>query len=97
MLVLVVPQTYTSDLFVFNLRFLIIPAVIRIIFYLNWVFESLKKSNTFWLPNALVEIEAGHGTGCCMPCHLKKCLTIIHKCHYSDMSGRFTVHFKSFT
>ena len=30
MLVLVIPQTYTSVLFVFNLRLNIIPAVIRI-------------------------------------------------------------------
>ena len=27
------------------------------------------KSNTFWLPSALVEAEAGQGTSSCMPCH----------------------------
>ena len=62
MLVLVIPVTYTSVLFASNLRLHIIPAVIRI--------EGVNKSNTFWLASGLVETEAGHGKGCCMPCHL---------------------------
>ena len=69
MLVLVIPQSCTSVLFVFNLRLHIIPAVIKIIL-INWVFEGLKKCNSFRLASALVETEAGHGTGSCMLCHL---------------------------
>ena len=66
MLVLLIPQTYTSVRFVFNLRIHIIPAVI-FFFLINWVFESLNKSNTFWLASALLETEAVHAKGCCMP------------------------------
>ena len=37
---------------------------------MNWVFEGLKKSNTFQLNIAVVEVEAGQGTVSCMPCQL---------------------------
>ena len=59
MLVLVIPQTYTSVLFVFNLKFFILFLDYLLI---NWVFESLKKSNTFWLIITLIEAETGQGT-----------------------------------
>ena len=51
MLVFVISQTYTSVLFVFNLKLHIIPAVIRI-FSNKLVFEDLKKSNIFCLASA---------------------------------------------
>ena len=59
MLVLVIPQTCTSVLFVFNLRLHVIPAFIKF-FIINWVSEGRKKSNTFWLASTLVETETGH-------------------------------------
>ena len=37
---------------------------------MNWVLEGFKKFSTFRLVSALVEAEAGQGTGSCMPCHL---------------------------
>ena len=52
-----------SVLFVFNLRLHIIPGVIGIIILINWVFESLKKSYTYWSASAVVETEADQGTG----------------------------------
>ena len=30
---------------------------------MNWVFEGLKKCNTFWLGSAMLEAEANQGTG----------------------------------
>ena len=33
---------------------------------MNWVFQGLKKSNTFWFVSFLVEIKTGQGTGNCM-------------------------------
>ena len=67
MMVLVIPQAYTSVFFVFDF---ILFLVYQDYFLLNWVLEGLKKSNNFWLACALVEAEAGQGTGNCMPCHL---------------------------
>ena len=70
MSVLVIPQTYTSVLFVFKVRPHIIPAVIRIFFLINWVSEGHKKFNILWLASAMVETEADQATGCCMPCQI---------------------------
>ena len=41
-------------------------------FLINWVFESLKKSNIFWLASALVEPETDQETGSLMLCHLSR-------------------------
>ena len=37
---------------------------------INLVFDSLHKSDIFWLASALGEAKAGQGTGSCMLCHL---------------------------
>ena len=58
MLVSVIPQTYTSVLFVSNTRFYIVPTVIGL-FSNKLGFVGLKKSNTCWLTSALIETEAG--------------------------------------
>ena len=31
-------------------------------YLINWIFEGLKKSNTFYLVSALIEAETGQGT-----------------------------------
>ena len=58
MLVSVIPQTYTSVLFVSNTRFYIVPTVIGL-FSNKLGFVGLKKSNTRWFTSALIETEAG--------------------------------------
>ena len=70
MLVLVIPQTCTSVLFVFDLRLYINHGAIGIIFNEIWNKDCLKKSDTFWLASALREVKAGQGTVSCMLCHL---------------------------
>ena len=65
MLVLVLPQTYTSVLFLtyceISYYFLSLDY-----FLINWFFENLKKYITFWLASVLVEAEDSQGTGSCM-------------------------------
>ena len=61
MLALVIPQTNTSFLFVFNLRLVFL--VLLVLF--SKVSEGLKKSNTFWLASALVETEAVQDSDSC--------------------------------
>ena len=70
MLVLEIPQTNIFSIFFeLNLRH-IISCIVRIFFLINWVFQCLKKFNTFWPVNVLVEAEIDQSTDSCMSCHL---------------------------
>ena len=65
MLVLVIPQTYTSVLFLtyFEISYYFLSLDY---FLINWFFENLKKYITFWYASVLVEAEDSQGTGSCM-------------------------------